>query len=105
MIKKLKLDENYSIELRRFEGGKQIWLVDNTMNQMRMLAFLTEGFRWEQVSHDFFEIVKKNPSVFINNLFKPLEDPHEASVDTKLSCFKRRFNIKLNRTINKIKHI
>jgi len=105
MIKKLKLNENYSIELRKFDGGKQIWLVDNTMNQTRMLAFLTEGYRWEQVSHDFFEIVKQNPSVFINNIFKPLEDPHETPVNEKFNCFKRRFNIKINRTINKIKHI
>lgn len=105
MIKKLQLDENYSIELRKYDGGKQIWLIDNTINQTRMLAFLTEGYRWEQVSHDFFNIVKKNPSVFMNNIFKPLDDPHEASVDAKLNCFKRRFNIKVGRTINKIKNI
>ena len=64
MIKKLQLDENYSIELRKYEGGKQIWLIDNKLGHTKKLAFLTENYKWEDIDVEFFEIAKNYSSVF-----------------------------------------
>jgi len=106
ITKTIKLDENYSFLFRKFDGGKEIYLVDDVVKSQRLIAFLTEDLKWEKTSYDFFDVLGvKYHSALMNNIFKPLEDPHETPVNEKFNCFKRRFNIKINRTINKIKHI
>lgn len=102
--KTFQLDSNYSLKIKKFDEGKEIWIVDNIMKVEKFIGFLTNNHKWKELAPDFFSIAKKYPSVFINNIFKPIESEHEVSLDKKFTCFKRRFNVKVIRTLIKLKH-
>lgn len=105
MIKTFRLDDNYSLQLKKFDGGKQIWFQDNVMNTNKLIAFHNSNGKWENLSHDFFELAKKYNSVFVNNIHKSVDEENEVPLEDKVVCFKRRFNVKLGRALIKLKHI
>lgn len=106
--KTFPLDENFSIIIEKTEDGKDFYIKDNILNTKRHLAILTENQKWKFltpiIESEFWKLVKKYPSRFRNNIYKPIEEKYEVTIDKKINCFKRKFNIKLIRTAHKIKH-
>jgi len=109
MEKKFSLTQFTNIIIEKQLDDKEIWKEDiDPLNpyskRLTLLATLdTNSHKWSFVSPNFFELVKQHSSVFKNNLFKPMLKPNEISFEKQFECFKRRVNISVTRTLNKIR--
>ena len=107
--KKFNLDNNFSILVEKTIEGKKVYLIDNVLNSNKLLATLDDSYHWffptPILQQEFFKIVKKYESIFMNNFYKPMEEIQEVTLHKQFECFRRRFNIKIVRTLNKIKHV
>lgn len=107
MIKTVILDQNYSIELFDSLEGRSICLINkgHGFNESRLLALYNQGKnKWDFTTEDFWRWVKLFPSQFKNNIFKPIEDPNLVSFNKRFKCFKRRTNISVTRSLNRLKN-
>lgn len=106
--KEFPLYENFSIIIEKNENNKDFFIKDNIFNTKRLLISLTEDLRWDAttslLANEFWTLVKTYPSKFKNNIFKPMDEIHEITLDKKINCFKRKFKVKLNRATNKLKN-
>ena len=104
VVKQFQLDENYSIEMVRNEYETDFWKVDNKLKHKWYLATLSENKKWNVDNIEWWKLIKKYPNIIKNNIFKPLPFSNEITVEKQFTCFKRRINISILRTLNKLKY-
>lgn len=110
MEKKFSLDmfNNIIISKNNYDDNKEIWKeeidpINPYSKRVTLLATLNSNNKWEFITPGFFKLAKQHASVFKNNLYKPLLTQEEVSFEKQFDCFKRRVNISITRTLNKIK--
>lgn len=108
-VKKFSLDDDFSILLERDENEKRIYKLDNVLNTSNLMAIYTNEGKWMFpsiiIGNEFFKISKKHSGIIKSNIHKPLFLEYEINLEKQLSCFKRRWNIRILRFLTKIKHI
>ncbi len=103
--KTISLDDNYSLHMERDDNEKRFYLLDNIIKTRKLMATLNSRNKWDLPNENgFFSLAKKYESIFMNNIYKPMNMNHEITLKKQFNCFKRKFVIKVSRTINKIKH-
>lgn len=106
---KFSLDDNFSITMERNDEGKHIYLIDNVLGETKLMGTLNNSCKWLFPSpnhqNEFFKLVFKYKSIFMNNFYNPMENIREVTLDKQFNCFRRRLHIKVGRTLNKLKHV
>ncbi len=108
-LKTFELDKNFSIKMRRNEYGREVRLIDNVLKTDSLITTFRNNGKYEFISsskrNEFVTLFKKYPSQFKNNIHKPMPFVYEITVQKQFVCFRRKVNITVFKTFNKLKHL
>lgn len=108
LAKEIFLDEFTSFLIVKNDFGKHVYFVDSLIETRSLLASFIDG-KWDfptaYSEHEFFRLMKKYPSQISNHIHKPMDLIYEITLEKRFSCFKRKMNISMIRTLNKLKHL
>lgn len=102
MTHKFSLDDNFHILMQKSNEGKEIYLIDNVLNTKDLIGTF-QNSRWSfnspTIQNDFFVLVNKYKSIFMNNIYKELEENFEKPLNKQFSTLRRKAKIFIKRKL------